>query len=507
MGDAGWRAELDGWLTPFLAVLGHRKRRVWAPAYLRGLLGPGERKSLQPLAAGLGLKGHDQLQHFVASPAWDDAPLRRLLVEQADALVGGPDALLVVDDTALPKKGERSVGVARQYCGALGKRANCQVLVSLTLARGEVPVPLGLRLFLPEAWVADPERCARAGVPEEQRRPLAKTDLALVELDRVLAAGARFGAVVTDAGYGISAEFRLGLSARGLLWAAGIPKVQNVYSTSVELLWPRAVTGRPRKHPVPSEEPIAAEAMLANAAWRWVSWRRGTKGPLAAEFAALRVRPAEGDQLRNGRHPPGEEVWLVGEHRASGERKYYLSNLPADAPLEELAALIKARWACEQAHQQLKEELGLDHFEGRSWTGLHRHALMAMLAFCFLQYLRLKERGKKRSQAAGAAAAAEPARGPPAAARVPQPRADPLPVLRGRPPATTAVRSAQVVLGSVFKARSGSPRAGRKRDSWRRACRSGWRSAGTPSAGRPAARSCCAPGTGPSPSDAASSRS
>jgi SRSO17 transposase len=307
--------------------------------------------------------------------------------------------------------------VARQYCGCLGKRANCQVLVSLTLARGEVPVPLGLRLFLPEAWVADPERCARAGVPEEQRRPLAKTDLALAELDRVLAAGARFGGVVTDAGYGISAEFRLGLSARGLLWAAGIPKVQNVYSTSVELLWPRAATGRPRKHPVPSEEPIAAEAMLANAAWRRVSWRRGTKGPLAAEFAALRVRPAEGGQLRDGRHPPGEEVWLVGEHRAPGERKYYLSNLPADTTLEKLAALIKARRACEQAHQQLKEELGLDHFEGRSWTGLHRHAPMAMVAFCFLQHLRLRERGEKRGPTAGTAAPADPAHGPAPAAR------------------------------------------------------------------------------------------
>jgi len=184
MGDADWRAELDGWLAPFLAVLGHRKRRSWAPAYLRGLLGPGERKSLQPMAAGLGLKGHDQLQHFVASPAWDDAPLRRLLVEKADALVGGPDAVLVVDDTALPKKGERSVGVARQYCGCLGKRANCQVLVSLTLARGEVPVPVGLRLFLPEAWAADPDRCTRAGVPEEHRRALAKTDLALAGGDR-----------------------------------------------------------------------------------------------------------------------------------------------------------------------------------------------------------------------------------------------------------------------------------------------------------------------------------
>jgi SRSO17 transposase len=369
MAAADWREELDGWLEPFLAVLGHRKRRVWAPAYLRGLLGPGERKSLQPMAAGLGLRGHDQLQHFVASPAWDDAPLRRLLVGKADALVGGPDAVLVVDDTALPKKGERSVGVARQYCGALGKRANCQVLVSLTLAGGEVPVPVGLRLFLPEAWAGDAARCARAGVPEEHRRPLAETDLALAEIDRVLAAGVRFGKVVTDAGYGISAAFRLGLSARGLLWAAGIPKVQNVYPPTVELRWPRAATRRPRKHPLPSEEPVAAAAMLANAAWRPVSWRLGTKGPLAAEFAASRVRPAEGDQLAGGWHAPGDEAWLVGEHRATGERKYYLANLPPEASLEELAATIKARWVCEQAHQQLKEELGLDHVEGRSPRG------------------------------------------------------------------------------------------------------------------------------------------
>src|SRR3954454_15955590 len=424
MGDAGWRAELDGWLAPFLAVLGHRKRRSWAPAYLRGLLGPGERKSLQPMAAGLGLKGHDQLQHFVASPAWDDAPSRRLLVEKADALVGGPDAVLVVDDTALPKKGERSVGVARQYCGCLGKRANCQVLVSLTLARGEVPVPVGLRLFLPEAWAADPNRCARAGVPEEHRRALAKTDLALAEIDRVLAAGARFGAVLADAGYGVSAAFRRGLSARGLAWAVGGLKTQNVYPPTVELLWPRAATGRPRKHPVPSEEPVAVEAMLANAAWRRISWRLGTKGPLVAEIAARRVRPAEGEQLRNGQHAPGDEVWLVGEHRASGERKYYLANLPAETSLKELAALIKARWACEQAHQQLKEELGLDHFEGRSWRGLHRHALMSLIAFCFLQHQRLAavQRGKK---AQGTTAATEPSGHPTSASRSPGPNRAP----------------------------------------------------------------------------------
>ena len=146
---------------------------------------------------------------------------------------------------------------------------------------------------------------------------------------------------------------------------------------------------------MPSEAPVSAEAMLSDAAWRRIAWRRGTKGPLAAEFAALRVRPAEGAQLRDGRHLPGDEVWLVGEHRASGERKYYLANLPAETPLEELAATIKARWVCEQAHQQMKEELGLDHFEGRSWTGLHRHALMTMIAFAFLQHLRLGARGKK----------------------------------------------------------------------------------------------------------------
>jgi SRSO17 transposase len=150
-----------------------------------------------------------------------------------------------------------------------------------------------------------------------------------------------------------------------------------------------------------------------------------------AEFAARRVRPAEGAQLRNGWHLPGAEVWLVGERRPSGEQKYYLSNLPADATLEELAATIKARWVCEQAHQQLKGELGLDHYEGRSWTGLHRHALMTMIAFAFLQHLRLRERGKKRDRPPGATAAADPARHPAPAARTLRVRPHPLPVLRG----------------------------------------------------------------------------
>jgi SRSO17 transposase len=199
--DGAWTGgDLDSWLAPFLEALGHSKRRHWAPFYLRGLIGPGERKSLQPMAAGLGLSGPDQLHHFVTSEAWDDAALWQVLAEQADRLLGGPAAVLVIDDTALPKQGRLSVGVARQYCGALGKRANCQVLVSLTLARGEVPLPLTLRLFLPTEWTADPARCARAGVPASAIVAHSKGEIALAELDRLRAVGVRFGMGLADAG-------------------------------------------------------------------------------------------------------------------------------------------------------------------------------------------------------------------------------------------------------------------------------------------------------------------
>ena len=303
-------------------------------------------------------------------------------------------------------------------------------------------MPLGLRLFLPDEWASDPDRCADAGVPEEHRRALAKTEIALAEIDRVAAAGVRFGRALADAGYGMGAAFRQGLSERGLAWAVGILKTQNVYAPTVELHWPTAPTGRPRRHPVPSEAPAAAEAVLARAEWHRISWRQGTKGPLAAEFAAVRVRPAEGAQLRNGWHLPGDEVWLVGERRSSGEQKYYLSNLPADTPLDELAATIKARWVCEQAHQQLKEELGLDHFEGRSWTGLHRHALMTMIAFAFLQHLRLEQagrRGKKRPSPGRSTAATHPAGGSAHAGGAALAGPGLLPPLR-RPPQTGAIQ-------------------------------------------------------------------
>jgi len=349
------------------------------------LLGPGERKSLQPMAARLGLPGHDQLQHFIASPAWDDGPLWTVLAREADRLVGGPGAYLVIDDTAVAKKGTLSVGVARQYCGQLGKRANCQSLVSLTLAQGEVPVPVGLRLLLPDEWVCDAGRCARAGVPEAEVAERSKGEIALAELDRVAAAGVRFGTVLADAGYGAGAAFRHGLDARGLRWAVGIVKTQKVYGTDVQLVPP----GGRKSTPVPDQEPRAAEDVLAALPWRRVTWRDGTKGKLYARFAATRVRVGDGARFGNNRHLPGKKAWLVGEWRTSGERKYYLSNLPPRTSVRALAAAIKARWACEQAHQQLKGELGLGHFEGRSWTGLHRHALMTCIACAYLQHLRL----------------------------------------------------------------------------------------------------------------------
>jgi SRSO17 transposase len=398
-----WREELGRFLKPFVDRLGHKARRRMCPLYVSGLIGPGDRKSVAPMAKRLALGECDQLHHFIAAGVWDAAPLEAELLVQADRLVGGRDAVLVIDDTAIPKKGTHSVGVAPQYASALGKTSNCQTLVSLTLAQGEVPIMLALRLFLPESWTSKRARLERAGVPVEYRTARTKSEIALAELDRVIAAGVRFNCVLADAGYGQSALFRQELTARQLTWAVGIPRHLKVYPADVRMIWPVAKRGRPRQRHVPDVLSIPAEDMLASAKWNTISWRTGTKGKLKARFAAVRVRVADGPQQRirdkGQQHMPGDEAWLVGEHRASGERKYYLANLPAKTDLRTLAAAIKARWICEQAHQQLKEELGLDHFEGRSWQGLHRHALMTMIAYAFLQYRRLKAaRREKKNQ-------------------------------------------------------------------------------------------------------------
>jgi len=246
-----WNDELLEWLEPFVARLGHKARRRMRPLDVAGLIGPGDRKSVGPMAERVAPDDYDQLHHFIADGVWDEAPLERELAIQAHRLVGGADAFLVIDDPALPKKGTHSVGVAPQYAAALGKTANCQTLVSLTLARREVPVMVGLRLFLPETWAGDPMRLQRAGVPAEYRSARTKSEIALAELDRLIAAGVRFGAVLADAGYGMGAEFRQALSARSLAWAVGIPRHQKVYPARGRTRLPRHWARPPAQTPCP----------------------------------------------------------------------------------------------------------------------------------------------------------------------------------------------------------------------------------------------------------------
>lgn len=339
--------------------------------------------------------GYDRLHHFVAAGVWDAEPLEA-------ALLGGEEAFLVVDDTALPKKGRHSVGVAPQYASALGKNANCQTMVSVTLARAEVPVMVGLRLFLPESWTSDPDRLARARVPEgrwayrtkpENRarrdRPGARRRRTL----RLRACRRRLRSERTVPSGPDPARAHLGRG--GAPQAEGLPGRRRY---DLPRRRPRATA--PAPHPRPDlgrgREGAGGPALATG------QLEARHQGPARRRFAAMRVRVADGPTQRihdlGAQHLPCEEVWLLGEHRSTGEKKYYLTNLPADTSLKQLAAAVKARWVCEQAHQQLKEELGLDHFEGRSWTGLHRHALMCMcmVAYAFLPHQRLAQAGQEK---------------------------------------------------------------------------------------------------------------
>ena len=294
-----WTKDLERWLRPFLDRLNHKTRRRMCPAYVSGLIGPGERKSIQPMAERLALGSYDRLHHFISSGVWDAAPIEAELLVQADKLVGGRDAVLVIDDTAMLKKGKHSVGVAPQYCSALGKIANCQTLVSLTLARREVPIMLALRLFLPERWTSDPSRLKRAGVPKAYRKPRTKSEVALEELDRIIAAGVRFGCVLTDAGYGQSAAFRQGLTVRELSWAVGIPRHLKVYPADVKMIRPtdsaRTSPSADTTRPVAARRRRAGQGSMAQdqlAPWH----QRKTQGALRRPARAGRRRADAADQ-------------------------------------------------------------------------------------------------------------------------------------------------------------------------------------------------------------------
>jgi len=390
--------RLEDYAARFRDAFGSGRPARWAPVYLAGLIQEGERKSIEPLSrrvalpADLPVKGPEQaLQQFVNQSPWDEQQvLKRYRAVMAETFAD-PEGIFVIDDTSFPKQGRHSVGVQRQYCGALGKRANCQVAPSVHYVGPEGHCPLAMRLFLPDSWVEDPSRLDRAGVPEEARRPLSKGQIALELLDSVRAEGLPGRVVVADAGYGVSGPFRDGLAERGLTDLAGVTDEMVVFTA--EPAWeppgpadrPPGTGGRSRTRPrlaADATRPISLKALAERTPLRKVTWREGTKGKLSGHFAWLRVWPGGG--WATGDCAGAEPVWLLIERQADGKLKHALSNLPADTSRLRAVRLWKSRWPVEQGYQQMKEELGLDHFEGRSWRGFHHHACLVMLAYGFL---------------------------------------------------------------------------------------------------------------------------
>jgi SRSO17 transposase len=365
----------------------------WASVYLQGLLLDGERKSVEPLSRRvtlpeeLAVSDPDQaLQQFVNQSPWDEAKVLRRYRSLLAKTFASPRGVFLFDDVSFPKQGKHSVGVQRQYCGALGKTANCQVAVTAHYVSPKGHYPLDLRLYLPDSWLSDKKRLDKAGVPDAERRALTKPEIALELLDRVRAEGLPGWAVVADAGYGVSGELREGLETRGLSYIVGVTGDFVVFPQEPRWQWPAAsARGRPRSRPRLAEgspAPIALSELAKQARLRRVSWREGTKGKLSGRFAWLRVWPGSGWQ--EGACAGKSPLWLLIEEQADGQVKYALSNLPEGTSRKQAVALWKSRWPVEQGYQQMKEELGLDHFEGRSWRGFHHHAALVMLAYGFL---------------------------------------------------------------------------------------------------------------------------
>lgn len=331
-------------------------QRAAASQYLDALFNDSERKSMQAMHGRLSDPGSYQaLQHFITDSPWEAEPLWTRLRDVVPVRTG----ILAVDDTSFPKQGTHSVGVKRQYCGALGKIANCQVAVSTVLLDDQLAWPLSFELYLPKEWVADPPRRATARIPEGVRFR-EKWRIALTHIRRVLKAGFQLTAVVADADYGSTAAFRRGLEHLGLRYGVAIRWFLTMWT--------------PGARHVQTAAAIAAQIPERN--WQRVSWADGTKGPLAARFAALRVRPAKSRGER----------WLLCERSVrDDERKYYVLNLDATATLRDLVTVVRSRWPIEQQYRELKDELGIDHFEGRSYRGWTHHTVLTAIAFTFLQ--------------------------------------------------------------------------------------------------------------------------
>src|SRR4051794_27387846 len=369
------------------------RQAAYSGVYLQGLILDGERKSIEPLSRkvtlppGLQVADLDQaLQQFIGQSPWDEQAVWRRYRATMAATFASPAGIFVIDDTSFPKQGKHSVGVQRQYCGALGKKANCQAAPSVHYVSPRGHYPLDMRLYLPEGWLGDPKRLDKAGVPEAERRPLTKGEIALELLDRVRGEGLPGGPVVADSGYGVSGPFRDGLAGRGLHYIVGVTDEMVVFTEEPTWDEPKAGTGgRPQKRHRLAEgspRPISLKELAARTPRRKVTWREGTKGPMSGRFAWLRVWPGQG--WATGQCALAEPIWLLIEEQAGGKLKYAFSNLPADTSRIRAVRLWRSRWPVELGYQQMKEELGLDHHEGRSWRGFHHHACPVMVAYGFL---------------------------------------------------------------------------------------------------------------------------
>ena len=376
-------------------VAGHADRVVPLQNYTKGLLLPIERKSVEPMAARLApgsvRQMHQSLHHIVAEAAWSDMTLLGEVRHQVLPPMTRRQALAgwIVDDTGFPKKGKHSVGVMRQYCGQVGKQENCRVAVSVSVATEQASLPVTYRLYLPEVWAQDRARRKKTGVPEEVHFQT-KTEIALDQIRWLVGEQVPQAPVLADAAYGNDHGFRAELEKLKLQYVVGVQSSTTVWPPDMVPLPPKArrATGRPPKLLRRDEkhQPLAVKGLalcLSAADLRRVSWREGTRGTMHSRFAALRVRVAHRDYWRSQPHP---EQWLLLEWPKTEKEptKYWLSNLSASISIRKLVATAKLRWRIERDYEELKQELGLGHFEGRNWRGFHHHATLCIAAYGFL---------------------------------------------------------------------------------------------------------------------------
>jgi len=394
----GVRGRLDEFLADLIEPIGRSERRHWAGVYVQGLLLDGERKSVQPMAARIAGADEQALNQFVNQSPWAVTEIQQRLAQRLSEENHEP-VLWMVDETSFPKAGEHSVGAARQYCGTLGKIANCQVAVSLHWRQDRMSYPMSWRLYLPKEWCEDADRRAAAHIPRQVVYQT-KTALALELVEQAMAWDVPRGAVLADSFYGNDFSFREALRAKRLDYAVAVEPTTVVWTEDPNQVpvTVTAKTGRPRQYPKPQDLPpaIALEKLaqqLGKKVWRMLMWRIGTKGPQRSRFALIGVWAAHRWQAQE--HPPRVREWLLVEwpEGAPAPSDYWLvwrADRDAAPALLRAVRTARGRWPIEQDYRELKEELGLDHFEGRGWPGWHHHVTLVTLAFAFLRSEQLR---------------------------------------------------------------------------------------------------------------------